>query len=225
MAAIEDDLDARVRGEIQILYVEDAPEDALLVEIALNRSGLVFQLRRVDNEGDFRDELEEHPPDVILSDHGLPTFSGFSALAIARDKCPDAPFIFVTAALGEEMAIQTFEHGATDYVLKDRLGNLASAVRRALRTAEEKRLRKLLDEDRERLVEELNDTLAKVLTLSGLLHICAHCKQIRDDQDQWQPMEAFFQQHLNVLVSHGLCPECAPRYFPPVRTEQRNQNA
>jgi DNA-binding response OmpR family regulator len=124
------------------------------------------------------------------------------------------PFIFVTGALGEELAIQTFENGASDYVLKDHLDDLGPAVRRALRTAEERRLHRLLEYDRERLVEELNEALAKVKTLSGLLRICSGCKQIRDDEKKWEPLETFFEKHLNVQFSHGLCPKCAPRYFP-----------
>ena len=54
---------------------------------------------------EFLREIECRPPDVILSDHGLPSFDGFTALSIAREKCPDTPFIFVTGSMGEEVAI------------------------------------------------------------------------------------------------------------------------
>jgi PAS domain S-box-containing protein len=127
-----------VTKEIRILYVEDLPADAVLVNHELRKGGLRFRTKRVDTRDIFVRELNENPPDLILSDHGLPTFDGFVALAIAKKKCPNVPFIFVTNSQGEEMAIETFESGATDYVLKQNLGKLVPAVQRALREAEER---------------------------------------------------------------------------------------
>src|SRR5215471_9651635 len=206
-------MEVTVNKEIKVLFVEDAAEEAVLVEHALDKSGLAHQSTRVDTREAFLDELQQRPPDVILADHGLPSLSGMAALALARDKCPEVPFIFVTGPVGDEVAIQTFENGATDYVLKNRLDNLGPVVRRALRTAEERRMHRLLEYDRERLLQALNEALAKVKTLSGLLRICSGCKQIRDEKNQWKPLETFFQEHLDVQFSHGLCPDCAPRYF------------
>ncbi len=199
--------------EIRILFVEDKPEEAVKVDHALDKSGLAFQFRQVGTREDFIHELQLHPPDVILSDYGLPALNGLTALAIAREKCPEVPFIFVTGALGEEVAIETFEHGATDYVLKNCLDNLGPTVYRALETAEERRLHRLLEHDREQLIQELNEALGKVRTLSGLLCICSDCKKIRDEQMEWIPLEQFLELHLDVEFSHGLCPQCLPRYF------------
>jgi PAS domain S-box-containing protein len=92
----------------------------------------------VETREAFTRELEHDPPDLILSDHGLPCFDGFTALAIAREKCPYVPFIFVASSLGEQVAIETFESGATDYVLKSSLNRLVPAVQRALREAAER---------------------------------------------------------------------------------------
>src|SRR5947207_8676008 len=131
-----------VKNEIRILYVEDIPADAAMVNHALRQGGLTFRTKRVDSKSAFLQELEHNPPDLILSDHGLPSFDGFTALAIARDKCPEVPFIFVTGSLGEEMTIATFESGAADYVLKNRMARLVPAVQRALREAEERTRRK-----------------------------------------------------------------------------------
>lgn len=91
-------------------------------------------------------ELERFQPNVILSDHGLPTFDGFSALALAASKAPQVPFIFVTGSLGEEMAIQALKSGATDFVLKHRLAMLAPAVHRALKQTEFRVQRKRAEE-------------------------------------------------------------------------------
>src|SRR6266851_5296001 len=135
-----------MKNAVRILCVEDIPADVVMINHALREGGLNFRSKRVDTKEEFLRELEHHRPDVILSDHGLPSFDGLTALAIARNKCPDVPFIFVTSALGEEMTIETFESGATDYVLKNRLSNLVPAMQRALREAEEKRKRQEVEE-------------------------------------------------------------------------------
>jgi PAS domain S-box-containing protein len=122
----------RVKKDIRILCVEDTPADMVMVNHALRAGGLTFRSKRADSREAFLRELDSDPPDLILSDHGLPSFDGFAALAIARDKCPDTPFIFVTSSLGEKMAIETFLSGATDYVLKNDLSKLAPVVQRAL---------------------------------------------------------------------------------------------
>ncbi len=128
-----------MQNEIRILILEDLASDVVMMNHELRRAGLRFRTERVETREEFLSQLEHNRPDVILSDHGLPGFDGFTALAIAKDKCPDVPFIFVTSALGEELTIETFESGATDYVLKERLANLAPAVQRAVREAEGRR--------------------------------------------------------------------------------------
>lgn len=122
--------------------LEDTATDVVLINHELRRAGLQFQTKRVETKKDFLRELEHNAPDAILSDHGLPAFDGFAALAIARDKAPDTPFIFVTNARGEALAIDSLRSGATDYVLKERLDDLAPALERALRLAAEKRARR-----------------------------------------------------------------------------------
>ena len=135
-----------MKDEIRILILEDVAADVVMINHELRKARLNFRSKRVETKDEFLQQLEHHSPDVILSDHGLPGFDGFTALAIAKDKCPDVPFIFVTSALGEELTIETFESGATDYVLKNRLSNLAPAMQRALREAEEKRKRLEVEE-------------------------------------------------------------------------------
>jgi PAS domain S-box-containing protein len=127
-----------VKKELRILVLEDVAADVELMNRELRSGGMAFATKRVDTREDFLRELERHPPDLILSDHGLPGFDGFTALAIARDRCPETPFIFVTGSMGEELAIDSLRSGATDYVLKTRMSNLVPAIERALRLAEER---------------------------------------------------------------------------------------
>lgn len=193
--------------EIHILYLEDVPGEAVKLDRALAKSGLHFHSRRVDTREAFMEALEKQPPDVILSDHGLPAFDGLSALGVAREKCPDVPFIFVTNALTREMEIEKLAGGVSDYVLKSRLDYLPQAVNNALRRAEETRLRR-------RLLEDLRAYSSLVTRDRLLLPICSGCKKIRDEQNQWKSPDVFFRELLKIQFTHGLCPDCIPKYFP-----------
>lgn len=130
-----------MRKELHILVIEDVAADVVLINHELRKGGLRFRAKRVETKDDFLRELEDHPPDVILSDHGLPQFDGFAALALARTRCPEVPFLFVTGSMGEQVAIESLKSGAADYLLKSRLDSLVPAVLRALRLAEERRRR------------------------------------------------------------------------------------
>src|SRR5258708_7039659 len=155
--------------EIRILMLEDNDLDAELIELKMRNRGLNFRAKRVENEADFVRELESGPPEVILSDYSLPSFDGLSALAIARQLCPDVPFIFVTGTMGEEAAIETLKKGATDYVLKTRLSRLVPSVHRALREAHERAERKKA----ERQLHESHERLRALST---------HLQTVREDE-------------------------------------------
>jgi len=74
--------------------------------------------------------------------------------------------------------------------------------------------RKRAEEERERLVLELQEALAKIKTLRGLIPICASCKKIRDDEGFWNQLETYIQEHSEAEFSHGLCDECAKNLYP-----------
>jgi PAS domain S-box-containing protein len=76
--------------------------------------------------------------------------------------------------------------------------------------------RKRLEEERERLVIELQEALQNVKALSGLLPICASCKKIRDDKGYWNQIESYIRDHSEAQFTHGMCPECVKIYFPGV---------
>jgi len=122
-----------MKNTVRILILEDDSRDARLMQDELERGGLNFEAKRVDTREHFLNNLQNDPPDLILSDHGLPAFDGFSALVLAKKTAPDVPFIFVTGSLGEETAVKALKSGATDYVLKHKLSDLTASVHRALR--------------------------------------------------------------------------------------------
>ncbi len=133
---------------LRILLLEDNPADAELIQFELEEAGLVFTAKVVADEGDFVCQLKEFAPDLILSDYDLPRYSGVSALAEARRRCPDTPVILVSGAVTEDRAIEILTQGAKDYVLKTRLQQrLGPAVRRALAEAEEHRARRQAEDE------------------------------------------------------------------------------
>lgn len=121
---------------LDVVVIEDEVHDAEFVVHALQRAGFACTARRVDTEPQLRQELSHRLPDIILSDFRMPRFSGIDALDVARQLCPDIPFIFVSGTIGEDNAIKALKSGATDYVLKHDLGRLAPAVQRALDDAQ-----------------------------------------------------------------------------------------
>ncbi|MEH2372082.1 hybrid sensor histidine kinase/response regulator [Nostoc sp.] len=131
---------------LRFLLLEDSLLDAELTQAMLTEGEINCELIRVETRADFLAALETKAFDLILADYALPSFDGISALEIARNRFPEVPFIFVSAALGEELAIEALKNGATDYVLKQGLGRLVPSVQRALRSAKERRERKRAEE-------------------------------------------------------------------------------
>ncbi len=131
---------------LRFLLLEDSLLDAELTQAILTEGGIDCELIRVETSADFLAALEAETFDLILADYALPSFDGISALEIARNRSPEISFIFVSAVLGEELAIEALKNGATDYVLKQRPGRLVPSVQRALREAKERRERKQAEE-------------------------------------------------------------------------------
>jgi CheY-like chemotaxis protein len=133
-------------NSLHILLLEDSLLDAELTEAQLFEGGLSCKMVRVEKRDEFSRALENSTFDLILADYSLPSFDGISALQLAHSVRPDTPFIFLSGALGEELAIETLKSGATDYVLKDRRERLVPSIHRALREADERAERKRAEE-------------------------------------------------------------------------------
>lgn len=156
---------------LRILLLEDSLLDAELIHALLNEGGIACGQVHVKTQAEFQAALEQDGFDLILSDYSLPGFDGITALLMAQHYCPDIPFIFVTATMGEEVAIETLKSGATDYVLKQRLERLVPSVRRALREAEYQRACKIAEaklyrreQEFRALAENSPDVIARIDT-------------------------------------------------------------
>ena len=113
--------------------VEDCKEDVELIVAVLKRAGFAFVYAVCDTPSAFLEEIRSTDYDIVLCDHNLHVWTGTDALRMFRQERKDAPFIVVTASLGDEIAVDYLKNGANDYVLKSRLEHLPMAVSRSLR--------------------------------------------------------------------------------------------
>ncbi|MBK3403650.1 response regulator [Methylorubrum populi] len=140
---------------MHILLLEDSDLDSELLTVVLDGAGLTYRLERTMTREAFTAAAVECRHDLILADYVLPTFDGLSALAIAREHCPEIPFVFVSGTLGEDIAVEALKNGATDYVTKQRLDRLPTVIVRALAEARAHAERRAA----ERALRALNETL------------------------------------------------------------------
>jgi two-component system cell cycle sensor histidine kinase/response regulator CckA len=143
---------------MRILHIEDSREDAELVRNLLVREWPDCSIRVVTNRDAFTESLNSPDYDVILSDFTLGSFTGLDALAIVRERLPDTPFIFLSGTIGEDRAIEALQAGAQDYVLKDGMKRLVSAIRRARRESDESKRRHAAEQASARFAMLLEST-------------------------------------------------------------------
>jgi two-component system, NtrC family, sensor kinase len=121
----------QLNRELRVLILDDSEADAELIKRELTKSALALVSRWADSKEAFFREFDEFRPDLILCDYTIPSYSGLEALEFVRRRDQELAFIFVSGTVGEERAIEALRVGATDYVMKDHLARLVSAVQRA----------------------------------------------------------------------------------------------
>ena len=131
---------------LRILNLEDDPLATDLALTLLRKDGLDTEIDRVDTDSGFAEALRRGGYGLILADYSVPGMDVLEALRLAREVCPEVPFVFLSGAIVEETAIEMLKLGASDYVLKQRIERLVPAVRRALREAKEHAYRKRAEE-------------------------------------------------------------------------------
>jgi PAS domain S-box-containing protein len=114
--------------KLKILFIEDVITDAELIWHELEKSKIFYSKVITDNKEDYISFLKNFEPDLIISDYSLPQFDGMTALNLRNTYAPLVPFILVTGSVNEEVAVECMKSGADDYILKDNLSRLGSAI-------------------------------------------------------------------------------------------------
>lgn len=132
---------------LRILHLEDDADYCDLVRSLLKAESIAAELVWTTNKKEFENALAGEPFDAILADYLLPDYNGLKALQLAREKCPNTPFLLVSGTIGEQAAIESLRNGATDYVLKEWTERLVAAVQRAVKEAREKAERRRVESE------------------------------------------------------------------------------
>lgn len=124
---------------IRILFAEDSAADSELALRVIRREGIEFDYRIVLEETDFKRELTNFNPDIVVSDYSMPSFDGMTALNITRAYSPFLPFVVLTGSMNEETAVACMKAGANDYVIKEQIKRLPFAILEAIEKGHDRR--------------------------------------------------------------------------------------
>ncbi len=131
------------RRPLRVLCVDDCEADVILIMAALERGGYAPVHEQVDHEAALIAALEKQRWDLVISDYTMPRFNGRKALQVVAERDPDLPFILVSGAIGEEVAVEAMKAGAHDYMMKHALARLVPAVQAQIANAEDRRAGRL----------------------------------------------------------------------------------
>jgi DNA-binding NarL/FixJ family response regulator len=191
---IDDDEVDRMRV---IRMLREAPECPAEIEVAVDKATGITAIRA-------------RQYDCVLLDFRLPDGDGLELLKEIRAASGDFPPVVIQTTLDHgATAIETLAQGAQDYLVKGRFD--AALLQRTIRYAIQ---RDRLIKERNRLLHELQEAMARVKTLEGILPTCAWCKKIKDEHDHWLPFETYVAQRSNAQFTHGICPDCFRKVMP-----------
>jgi DNA-binding NtrC family response regulator len=195
---------------IHLLLIEDDTDDAFLImEMVADEKAFTVSVEHVTSLTAGIERLKGGGIDIVLSDLGLPESQGLDTLKLLLSAAGSLPVLVLTGLSDRKIGAEAVHAGAQDYLFKGQV-NGSLLVRSILYAIE----RKKMETEREALVHELKEALAKVKLLSGFLPICSLCKKIRDDKGYWQQIESYISEHSDAEFSHGLCEECAKKFYP-----------
>lgn len=195
---------------MRILVADDDAVHRRRLESHLAKWG--HEVVTTDNGSEALEILQgEHAPQLALLDWMMPGMDGpeiCGKLHAGPSRSP-AYIILVTARDRSEDIVAGLDSGAEDYIAKPfNPEELRARLQVGVRVVE---LRDLLMAR----VKELEQALAQVKMLQGLLPICCYCKKIRDDRNYWQEVESYVSSHSRVEFSHGVCPDCYEKLVKP----------
>jgi DNA-binding response OmpR family regulator len=188
---------------VKILIAEDDPVSATLLQTLLTQWD--YEVVITENGDDALSVLSaDDGPSLAILDWMMPGLSGPAVCRKIRSAPPSRPlYLILLTRLGKrDKIVEGLEAGADDYLAKPfDAAELRARVQAGRRVVN-------LERELHDHVREMEDALANVKQLQGLLPICSYCKKIRDDQDYWHQVDSYVAQHTEVQFSHSICPSC-----------------
>ena len=163
---------------IKILHLEDTPADAELVGRELKKGKLNIEILLVDSKESYEYALKTFSPDIILSDHSLPSFDSHEALNLTRKAGISVPFILVTSTMTDEFAVRIMREGASDYIIKDRLHRLPSAVINAIEKHQ-------LEKDQQKFLSDIIESEAMLREGEKIAHFGTWQTDLQTGKSKW----------------------------------------
>lgn len=190
----------------RILVVEDDQLVAIDICTRLEALGVYDVAGRATTGEEAISMVAELKPDLVLMDIVLKSdMDGIEAAGIIRSKY-NVPVVYLTSYTDEEFLKRAKITVPFGYILKPfNARELHTTIEMAL-------YRHRADDEREKLITELQEALSQVRTLRGCLPICATCKKIRDDKGYWTRIEQYIMEHTDADFTHGICPDCAKKF-------------
>lgn len=190
----------------RILVVEDDQLVAIDICTRLEALGVYDVAGRATTGEEAISMVAELKPDLVLMDIVLKSdMDGIEAAGIIRSKY-NVPVVYLTSYMDEEFLKRAKITVPFGYILKPfNARELHTTIEMAL-------YRHRADDEREKLITELQEALSQVRTLRGCLPICATCKKIRDDKGYWTRIEQYIMEHTDADFTHGICPDCAKKF-------------
>lgn len=203
----------RKQFDLTLLYVEDeGPAREEIVRLLRRR---VKEVLVAENGAEGLELFRQRGPDLVVTDIRMPVLNGLGMAREIKALDSDAKIIVTTAHSDSAYLVEAIETGIDHYVIKPiEAERLFAAIAKSAEVIEFRRAARRHEEERERLIAELQQALASVKALRGLLPICCSCKKIKDDHGYWSQVEQYIADHSEAEFSHSLCPECARRLYP-----------
>ncbi len=195
---------------MKVLIAEDDPISSRVLEASLVKWGYEVMTARNGKEA-WEVLRETKGPMLAILDWMMPEIDGTEVCRRARQIAYNvSPYIILlTARTSRQDIAAGLEAGANDYVAKPfDQGELRARLQVGVRMLE-------LQASLAERVRELEDALARVKRLQGLLPICSYCKRVRNDHNYWQQVETYITEHTEAAFSHGICPECYEKVVRP----------
>jgi YesN/AraC family two-component response regulator len=206
-------MSANEHSGIKILFVEDCSDATEQILSFFSRRNEIMFAARNGQEG--LDLFMSQRPEIVITDIRMPVMDGLQMVKEIKAVSPDTKIIVTTAHSDFEYMLQAIELGVDHYVVKPvDLGKLVAAIEKCSAVIDLKRADERHREEREKMITELQDALAKIRRLSGMLPICSSCKKIRDDKGYWKMIEDYISEHSEAEFTHGICPECMKKLYP-----------